>query len=113
MRTHQRLEFKDIVRYEPLSVDPAGEHLNRKADGRNLSLTGIYFETKADAEILTHLKVGNIVWVAFRIPEYDEEIKVQCEIRRVLDLGKNKTGFGSMFINLSSRAERAIAKFLK
>lgn len=113
MRTHQRLTFGQPVRFEVLTLDPAGEVLGRLADGKNLSLTGLYFETKATPEIQTHFKVGNVIWTAFDLPTASEEIKVQCEIRRVLDLPRKKIGFGAMFINLSSKAERAIVQYLK
>lgn len=113
MRTHQRLDYKEPIKFEALSLDPAGEELGRQGTGQNISMTGIYFEVKNSDEIQRHMKVGNIIWVAFTLPTEKDELRTQCEIRRVLDLSKNKVGLGAMFINLSTKAERAIVNFLR
>lgn len=113
MRTHQRLDYKEPIRFEVLTLDPAGEVLGRVGKGQNISMTGIYFDVKASDEIERHMKVGNIIWVAFTLPTEKDELRTQCEIRRVLDLPRKKIGLGTMFINLSTKAERAIVQYLK
>jgi c-di-GMP-binding flagellar brake protein YcgR len=112
MRSHQRVNFDQVVKYAPLSIDPAGERLGSDGEGKNLSFTGIYFETKRTSEILSHLKVGNLIWVGFTLPVEPNLIRIQCEVRRVLDLPKERLGFGVMFINLSQRLEKMIMKYI-
>lgn len=113
MRTHQRLDLDEPLEFESLILDPAGEHLGRTAVCKNLSLTGLYFETVPSLEIQAQFKVGNIIWTRFKIPGSEEQLKIQCEIRRVLNVSRKIVGFGAMFINLSPKAERLIVNFVK
>ena len=113
MRTHQRLDLDEPLNFESLAIDPAGEYISREGICKNLSLTGVYFETKVSLEIQTQFKVGNVIWTRFTVPTTKEVVKVQCEIRRVLNVSKKVVGFGAMFINLSSKAERAVVQFIK
>ena len=113
MRTHERLDIAQPLTFDSLSLDPAGEVLAREGVCRNISFTGIYFETKVSEEVDRYFKVGNIVWVKFTVPDNDFVIKVQCEVRRVLNISKKEVGFGVMFINLPTKAERIIINFIR
>ena len=113
MRTHQRLDLDEPLNFEALSIDPTGEYISRSAICKNLSLTGVYFETEVTLEVQTQFKVGNVIWTRFTVPNTDELVKVQCEIRRVLNVSKKVVGFGAMFINLSPKAERAVVNFIR
>jgi c-di-GMP-binding flagellar brake protein YcgR len=112
MRSHQRVNFDQTIRYAPLNIDPAGEHLPREGAGKNLSYTGIYFETKKSPDVMSQLKVGNLIWVGFNLPGEESMFKVQCEVRRVLELPQGRVGFGVMFINLSQRIEKIINRYI-
>ena len=113
MRTHQRMSLDIPMRFAPLAVNPAGDALPFEAVCKNLSVTGVFFDAKRDPDVLNHLKVGTLIWVSFPVPKMDGLVKVQCEIRRVNDLPRNRTGFGAMFINLSSKYRQAIDTMVK
>jgi ERCC4-related helicase len=113
MRTHQRLSFDIHMKFAPLAVNPAGDDLTFESICKNLSVTGVFFETKRDPDILNHLKVGTLIWVSFPVEKFDGLVRVQCEIRRIHELPRNKAGFGAMFINLSSKYRQAIDLMIK
>ena len=113
MRTHQRLSLDIPMKFAPLAVNPSGDNLTFEASCKNVSITGVFFDAKRCPDILNHLKVGTLIWISFPVPKFEGLVKVQCEIRRVNDLPKNRTGFGAMFINLSSKYRQAIDTMVK
>jgi hypothetical protein len=113
MRTHQRMSLDIPMRFVPLAVNPSGEDLSYSAVCKNVSVTGVFFDVKREPDVLNHLKVGSLIWVSFPVSSSDITVKVQCEIRRINDLPRNRTGFGAMFINLSSKYRQAIDLMVK
>ena len=113
MRTHQRMDLDIPMKFAPLAVNPAGDDLTYEAVCKNVSVTGVFFDTKRSPDVLNHLKVGSLIWISFPVPKADVPVKVQCEIRRINDLPRNHTGFGAMFINLSSKFRAAIDVMVK
>lgn len=114
LRGFVRIPFKEKVRFQVLSLDPRGENLSLVAEARDISLSGIYFETERDrvSEIVHHFRMSNILWMEFKLPKIEKPIKLQGEIRRLVDTNKEKIGLGVMFLNVERKTRRLLDDFI-
>ncbi len=109
-----RVTCEQPVRFQPLTLDPEGKHLDLKGKMENVSLSGIFFEIKkADsAKALPYLKVSSLVWMEFTLIDHNSIIRTQGEIKRILSYSLEALGLGVMFVNLSQYHHRAIEEYI-
>ena len=109
-----RVPVDEVLRFNPLSLDPQGERLDLKASLKNISLSGVYFEIGdiSSLKVLSYLKVSNILWMEFSLPGLGRSIKTQGEIRRIWDISSRDLGLGVMFVNLSQSGYKWINRFI-
>jgi len=109
IRSFPRVDIDIPVRFQSLERAPLGNSLDLVGVAKNISAAGIYFET--DANI--NLAQGGIVWVSFRFEDNKPFLKIQGEIRRIVDVSGKRKGFGIMFLHLDAKVKHSIDSFVK
>lgn len=119
-RGYVRVPYEETVNFQVLSLDPQGKNLALQAKAKNISLSGIFFETNTSSFLKSssfirassYLKVSNIIWMQFMIPTSPKPIKTQGEIRRIWKSSGNNISLGIMFVNMSRHDYRNVDKFI-
>ena len=112
VRFYTRVAMPIKINYQVLLFAPGGDNLTLEGKIKDISSSGLHFETIADFEMTRHLLNGAIMWTEFEVPGEGVRVKVQGEIRRVVSAQNNVMGIGIMFLNLSRHCKSAIDNYI-
>ena len=103
-RGFPRINLKREANFQLLRHSPQGDNLTLKAMVKNISISGIYIETK---ENISPPKISDIVWLEFNLAK-EEKVKLMAEVRRIIRQENGLIGIGLMFINLPANVKKAL-----
>ncbi len=108
IRSFPRIKINIPVRFQSLERAPLGNNLDLSGTAKDISAAGIYFET----ESRTNFHQGSIVWLSFCLEKGRPVLKIQGEVRRIVNTIEGRKGFGLMFLHLDSKVKYSIDKFM-
>ena len=103
-RGFPRINLKREANFQLLRHSPQGDNLNLKATVKNISISGIYIETK---ENISPPKISDIIWLKFKLTE-EGKVKLMAEVRRIIRQENGSIGIGLMFINLPANVKKTL-----